>query len=286
MNYRHIYHAGNVCDVVKHTALCLMLEHFLKKDAPFFLLDTHAGTGVYDLKDERAAKTQEAQEGVLKLLDGKRIPELQTYYDALRKLNIGWAGESSEGFRYYPGSPLLALQLMRKTDRLVACELHPEDAEELKRQLFPFKNAHAHQRDGYEALGAFLPPAEKRGFVLIDPPFEAVNEFDRLAESLISATKRWEQGTFMVWYPIKERPAIWGFHEKFASGGIPNVLVAEYIYREEDRHDRLNGSGLLVINPPWQMDVKLKKLFQNLHEVLPPSFVGDQIKWLSKEAQA
>ena len=283
MNYRHIFHAGNICDVVKHSVLTLMIEHLRGKEAPFCVLDTHAGIGIYDLHDPRAAKTDEAKDGVLKLLNAGRVPELAPFYAVLQKLNLGWDGKTSADFRYYPGSPLLATHLLRPQDRLVASELHPEDASELKRQLFPYKQAQAHHRDGYEALGAFLPPVEKRGLALIDPPFEEPNEFDRLSEALKNAYARWPQGIFMAWYPIKERPAIWRFHEMLIATEIPKILTAEFIYREENDHERLNGSGLILINPPWQMDEKLGQLFPALHEALQTPYRGDAIKWLARE---
>lgn len=280
MNYRHIFHAGNVCDVVKHAVLTLAIEHLRAKDAAFCVLDTHAGIGAYDLHDERAAKTGEAKEGILKLLDAARLAELHSYYAVLQKLNPAWNGQSSSGFRYYPGSPLLAQHLLRPQDRLIACELHAEDSAELKRQLFPFKQAQVHHRDGYAALGAFLPPAEKRGLVLIDPPFEAPDEFTRLAEAVKSAHARWPQGLFMLWYPIKERPAIWRFHEQLIASGIPKILAAEFVYREETDHARLNGSGLILVNPPWQMDEKLKLFFAALHNRLQTDYQGERISWL------
>jgi 23S rRNA (adenine2030-N6)-methyltransferase len=281
MNYRHIFHAGNICDVVKHSVLALMIGYLRQKETPFCVLDTHAGIGMYDLQDLRAQKTNEAEEGILKLLDAPRLPELESTYGVLQKLNLGWDGKSAEGFRYYPGSPLLALHLLRPHDRLVACELHPEDAEELKRQLFPYKQAQTHHRDGYGALNAFLPPAEKRGLVLIDPPFEQPEEFDRLAEALKAAHAKWPQGIFMAWYPIKERPAIWRFHEMLIASGMPKILAAEFIYREETVQGRLNGSGLILINPPWQMDDRLRELFPVLQDTLQTPHAESPIKWLA-----
>ena len=142
--------------------------------------------------------------------------------------------------------------------------------------------AQAHRRDGYEALGAFLPPAEKRGLVLIDPPFEEPNEFEKLAKALITSVARWPQGIFMAWYPIKERPAVWRFHESLIQAGLEKLLMAEFIYQPEVVHDRLNGSGLVVINPPWQLDDRLKLLFPAMHRLLGTSHQGDRINWLGK----
>lgn len=283
MNYRHIYHAGNICDVVKHSVLTLVMEHLRQKETPFCVIDTHAGIGVYDLHDLRAAKTNEAVDGILKLLDAPRLPELADFYSVLQKLNLEWDGHAAARFRYYPGSPVLALHMLRPQDRMIASELHPEDAAELKRQLFPFRQAQVHHRDGYEALGAFVPPAEKRGLALIDPPFEEPNEFDRLANALQHAHTRWPQGIFMAWYPIKERATIWHFHEQLIGTNIVKILAAEFIYHEETVTDRLNGSGLILINPPWQMDAKLQALFSALHNILKVQDYGDKIQWLTDQ---
>ena len=283
MNYRHIFHAGNICDVVKHAVLSLVLETMRAKDAAFCAIDTHAGIGVYDLDDPRAVKTGEAKAGVLKLLDAPHLPELEAYYAVLKKMNPQWDGASSEGFRYYPGSPLLTVHMLRPQDRLVACELHPEDGDELKRQMFPYRQAQVHKRDGYAALNAFLPPAEKRGFVLIDPPFEAPDEFTRLAENLKAAHEKWPQGILMAWYPIKERPAIWDFHEKLVAAGLPKTLAAEFVYQEEIDHQRLNGSGLILINAPWKIDDRLKGLFSGLTKALNTTYEGNSVNWLVQD---
>ncbi|MGE3624630.1 MAG: 23S rRNA (adenine(2030)-N(6))-methyltransferase RlmJ, partial [Bdellovibrionales bacterium] len=249
MNYRHVFHAGNICDVVKHAVLSLALGYLRNKDKGFFVLDTHSGTGLYDLADERARKTGEAAQGILKLLASPRLAGLADYYRVLDELNPAGTGN----LRFYPGSPAIARHLMRPQDRLVACELHEEDAAALRRYFRHDKQAQMHHRDGYEALNAFLPPPEKRGLALIDPPFEDPQEFARLAQALVGAHGRWPQGIYMAWYPVKERPAVWRFHEALGTSGIPGKLCAEFVYREEIRHDRLIGCGLFIVNAPWKL---------------------------------
>lgn len=273
MNYRHIYHAGNICDVVKHAVLTLLIAHLKEKEKGFYLLDTHAGIGLYDLQDERAEKTAEAKDGICKFLASPEIPELADYYAILKKLN-------PQAFRYYPGSPLLAQYLLRAQDRLAACELHPEDFKTLK-QTVP--KAQAHNRDGYEALQAFLPPPEKRGFVLIDPPYEQPDEFAKLPGLLKAASLRWPQGQYALWYPIKDRPILWKFHEEMAATGISKMLCAEFIYEEEARADRLNGCGFIFINPPWQFDTRLQNLLPKIHAALDTQYHGVTMKWLTAE---
>lgn len=300
MNYRHIYHAGNVCDVVKHAAFAFVVERLRRKETPFCVLDTHAGCGLYDLHDPRAAKTAESETGVSRLLkalaaDGwEGIPEgIRPYLDVLKRMNPEWSvtDPALEGFRLYPGSPALAANLMRPQDRLVACELHAEDSEALRRNMRGWARAHLHRRDGYEALGALLPPPEKRGLVLIDPPYEDAQEFEKIPDYLAESFKRWPHGLFMLWYPIKERPAVWRFHEALRArglagtkpdGGTENsrLLCAEFVYREEIRADTLNGSGLIVANPPWRLDEALREIFSFLHKALGTSYRGIHVERL------
>lgn len=296
MNYRHIYHAGNICDVIKHAAFALALGRLRAKEAAFCVVDTHAGCGQYDLEDPRAAKTSEAKEGALRMLASLaaggwgNIPEgFGEYLDVLKRANPGWDPADTElkGFRRYPGSPVVAAGLLRPQDRLIACELHPEDCAELRRTMRHYAQAQIHCRDGYEALRAFLPPSEKRGLALIDPPYEDAQEFDRLPALLAEAWRRWPQGIFMLWYPIKERPAIWRLHEALRNlcpgggdGRQSKILCAEFVYQEEIRSDRLNGSGLIAINPPWRLDRQLQEIFSFLHKALATDCSGIHVAWL------
>jgi 23S rRNA (adenine2030-N6)-methyltransferase len=275
MNYRHIFHAGNRCDVVKHAVLTLILGHLLTKDKGFVIIDTHAGSGLYDLADTRALKTNEAAQGIGFLLDALPLPALVDYYKVLRKVNPLWDGAHAEGMRTYPGSPLVAFHLLREQDRVAACELHPEEAEALRIHSPANKRLQIHTRDGYEALSALLPPPEKRGLVLIDPPYE-----HHVVAHLTQAWKRWPTGIYAVWYPIKERPAIWRFHEALTTSGIGKILAAEFIYEEETRADRLNGSGLIIVNPPWKFDAQLSALFPELHRAMKTSYHGVTVKHL------
>lgn len=276
MNYRHIYHAGNRCDVVKHALFTLVLAHLKSKEKGFMALDTHAGTGFYDLDDPRALKTNEAAEGIKSFLEGDPLPELGDYYAVLRTMNPGGP------FHVYPGSPMVAFENLRPQDRLVVCELHPEDAEDLRRQMPRDKRIQIHARDGYEALTAFLPPPEKRGVVLIDPPYEQPDEFDVVARRVKDAHRRFSNGIYMIWYPVKDRPAIWKFHEALAQSGIPKILCAEFVYEEDALADRLSGCGMIVINPPWKLDEEIKALFSFAHRAMKTAFNGDTIKRLAE----
>lgn len=281
MNYRHAYHAGNICDVVKHAVLTLLIEYMQQKDKGLGVLDTHAGCGLYDLSDERAQKTQEAEAGAHRVWnrfgsDAQNTPDvLAPYLTVLRQLN------PDGSLRLYPGSPLLARQMLRPQDRLMACELHPEDVRELRRCMRDDKQAQTHHRDGYEALKALLPMPEKRGLVLIDPPFEAPDKFDALTQAAKHIHAHFPQAVAALWYPIKERPTIWKFHEGLTETGVPKMMVAEFIYHDEFRHDRLNGSGFVFLNPPWTLEKQLNELFPLLHDLLETRTQKNTIKQLT-----
>lgn len=283
MNYRHIYHAGHICDVVKHSVLALILSYMKEKDKAFAVLDTHAGCGLYDLNDPEALKTGEAQDGVMRLWQAYHDvaeqdlpPTLAPYLGLLRHLNPDGT------LRLYPGSPLLTLELLRPQDRLIACELHPEDSRTLHRNLRGYTQAQLHNRDGYAALKAFLPFPEKRGLVLIDPPFETPDEFKQLAKAMKGIQTRFPQAVVAVWYPVKDRPTIWSFHEELLALSLDKLMVAEFIYRPEVRHDRLNGSGFVFINPPWVLEEQLHTLFPILHEHLETEAKENHIHALTR----
>jgi len=285
MNYRHAYHAGNFADVVKHAVLALLIEHLKAKDSPFQVLDTHAGIGRYDLSSAEAQKTGEFRSGVLRLLDADppRLPqELEPYLRVVRALNRG-----APSLRWYPGSPRLALDLLRTQDRLVLLELHPEDARTLANAFAGDVRVKVHAADGYTALKAFLPPKERRGLVLIDPPFEKKDEFARLARGLRHAHRRWATGLYLLWYPIKDRPPVAEFHERLKASGIPRILIAEFLLRPAKDPERLNGCGLVLVNPPWQVDATLQALLPKLVALLASERgAAARVDWLVPEPAA
>ncbi len=281
MNYRHVFHAGNFADVMKHAVLAMIVEHLRAKPTPFCILDTHAGVGRYDLTSSPAQRTGEYAGGIARLFgQAPPHPALAPYLDAVAALN-------PDGIlRWYPGSPRLARAMMRPQDRLVLSELHPEDAATLKAEFARDRQTVVHQMDAYHALKAHVPPKEKRGLVLIDPPFEEPDEFTRLVAGLSQAHKRWPTGIYAIWYPIKERPAVWRFQEALAETGIPKILIAELTIHPEDTHLRLNGSGLAIVNPPWKLDETLAEVLPALHAILPGTGGGGRVDWLVPEAGA
>jgi 23S rRNA (adenine2030-N6)-methyltransferase len=281
MNYRHSYHAGNFADVVKHAVLALLLEHLRRKPSPFFVLDTHAGIGRYDLTAEPALRTGEAAGGIGRVLAAAAPPpELAGYLEAVRALNAGVPGPA----RWYPGSPRLARGLMRPGDRLVLAELHPDDARTLKAEFAGDAQVAVHHQDGWHALKAHLPPRERRGLVLIDPPYEAADEADRLIAGLTAGHRRWPTGSYAVWYPIKERPWVWRLHDAVVASGIPRVLAAELTILPEERWQQLIGCGLLLINPPWRLEETLGALLPWLHGAFAAEAGGVRLEWLAPEA--
>jgi 23S rRNA (adenine2030-N6)-methyltransferase len=260
MNYRHAYHAGNFADVLKHAVLALVIEHLKRKDAPFRVIDTHAGPGLYDLASEEAQKTGEWRDGIGRLLHpSKPLPDaaaevLAPYLQAVAAVNHG------KTLQRYPGSPCIALALMRPHDRLVANELHPEDAARLAAHIGRDRRAKSLALDGWTALKSLLPPKERRGVVLVDPPFEATDEFDKLALGLREALRRFATGTYLLWYPIKDQRRVASFRRSVAAVSSDRALSIELFVGAARRDERLSGCGLIVINPPHTLPGKLNYL--------------------------
>ncbi|MEY4966704.1 MAG: hypothetical protein RL274_2287 [Pseudomonadota bacterium] len=268
MNYRHGYHAGNFADVVKHVALVVILLHLKKKDAGFAVLDSHAGRGTYDLTGEAAARTGEARGGVARLIDlrDEMPPALATYLQLVKE----------SGPARYPGSPLLAARLLRTQDRLTAFEKHPEEFAALKDALAPYANATVELGDGYVRAVKLLPPPLRRGLVVIDPPFEAPDEFERLATAVSAGLRKFATGIFLIWYPIKSQAAADAFTGEVLAGGVQKALTVDtQISAPEDKLDR---AGLLVINPPYGFDAEMYAAA----EILAPLLRADiAVKWLA-----
>ena len=262
MNYRHAYHAGNFADVHKHAVLTLLLAHLRRKETPFHVLDTHAGIGRYDLFGEQAGKTGEYEDGIRKLASQPADhPLLTPYLDLVR-------AENSDGVvHFYPGSPCLIRACLREGDRATLVELHPEDAETLRGLFRRDSQVVVREEDAYQALKACLPPKERRGLVLIDPPYEVKDEFQRMIKGLGEALKRWPTGTYAIWYPIKSRAEVTRFTDELINFGKP-ALTSELMLREPADETKLNGSGLALINPPWQLDEQLASLLPLLHKRL------------------
>jgi 23S rRNA (adenine2030-N6)-methyltransferase len=254
VNYRHAFHAGNFADCVKHALLVEILEAMRRKDKPFLVLDTHAGIGRYDLSGAEAEKTGEWREGILRVLEAR--PAVLARYCAL-----------VERVGLYPGSPALVADRLREGDRLVACELHAEDAAALRGNFGGRRDVAVHERDGYAAMRAFLPPVERRALVLVDPPYERGDEFAVVLESLVAAWEKFRSGVFVVWYPVKHLAPVRAFLEGVKLTGIRDVVTAEFWRRPALDPRRFNGCGVLVVNPPFGFEAAALPVLQAFVEV-------------------
>jgi 23S rRNA (adenine2030-N6)-methyltransferase len=282
VNYRHAFHAGNFADVLKHAVLVRILSHLRGKEAPFRVIDTHAGIGRYDLSGEKASRTGEWRAGIGRLLEhppsGAAGELLAPFLALVRGENAG------REIKHYPGSPLIAKTLCREQDRMIFCELHPEDFSTLRNNTGRDKRAKAVEIDGWTALKAYLPPKERRGLVLIDPAFEEPNEFERLASGLAEAHRRWATGIYLVWYPVKNGDEVRAFEKRMAGLQISKILRAELsVGAPTDKPDALHACGLIVINPPWPLEDELKTLLPALSRSLASGGRGNyRLDWLAR----
>jgi 23S rRNA (adenine2030-N6)-methyltransferase len=284
MNYRHAFHAGNHADVLKHTVLLALIDALKRKDSPFFVLDTHAGRGRYLLSAVESRTTAEADAGILKLMGEPKAPEvIERYLRAVQAINPVGAMVA------YPGSPLLVAQALRDQDRLAACELQEEEAQALKELFAHDAKVAVHARDGYAAIKALLPPKIgetkfARGLVLIDPPYEVQDaEYPQIIATLREAMARWPNAMYAVWYPIKLRRSLMHFFRKAEALPARSALLAELQIRPDDSPLRLNGSGMLILNPPWQFDQALAPALPMLKRVLGEARASTRLEWLKRE---
>ena len=288
MNYRHAFHAGNHADVFKHVALLALCEALLKKPAPVFALDTHAGRGLYRLKGASAQRTNESAEGIARLLaEAPREPSVTRYLAAVR------ACRDANGHDAYPGSPWLLAHALREHDRIACCELQPVEAAALASNFGHDRRVQALACDGYSAFRALLPPRDGatrlgRGIVLVDPPYESqLAELDAAIAALREGLQRWPQGTYVLWYPIKLRRSLQPFYRRAATLPGKGVLRAELMVRPGDSPLRLNGSGLMLVNPPWNFDATLKPALAALATALAGGRDGTgegHVDWLQAPA--
>ncbi|MEY9326236.1 23S rRNA (adenine(2030)-N(6))-methyltransferase RlmJ [Sinorhizobium fredii] len=276
MNYRHAYHAGNHTEVFKHAILVMLLEHLTQKTQPFMVLDTHAGVGLYDLESEQAQRTGEKVDGVEKIYD-VGIPSCQRYFDIIKSINPG-------KLRHYPGSPEISRHMLRPTDRLIACELHPDDYLELEDRYRFDRRVTVQNRSGYDAINALLPPVEKRGLVFVDPPFEQKDEVQSMISALKKGLRKWSTGIFCFWYPIKDSKIGDALADAVVSAQYPKALRIEFLPFKKDGMN-LAGSGIIICNTPWKMDEKATLLCRDIAPKLGDGRGTWSIKWLTEERE-
>jgi len=284
MNYRHAYHAGNFADVVKHVALSRLVEHLKLKDKAFRVIDTHAGVGLYDLSSPEAQKTGEWQGGIGRLLGAELQPPVASLLAPY--INSVMAANKDGPVRRYPGSPWIVRNLLRPQDRLSAIELHPGDAAKLKALFAGDVQVRVIELDGWLVMGAHVPPKEKRGLVLVDPPFEESGEFDRLLDGLAKACRRWPGGTYALWYPVKDRKAVPVFRRALAGLRVPKILDLAVEIRPPSQEAKLDGCGLVVVNPPYTFESEMRKVLPVLSRILAERAGAKwSLEWLAGEAE-
>jgi 23S rRNA (adenine2030-N6)-methyltransferase len=282
MNYRHAYHAGNFADVVKHAILTRILVHLGSKPAAFRVIDSHAGTGRYDLASPEATRSGEWHAGVERIFSARLDPSaaavLAPYLDVLAAYN------PDGRLRIYPGSPAIVQAFLRPQDRLLACELEPNAAASLKHNFAHDRRVRVVAIDGWRALGAFVPPPERRGLVLIDPPYEAPSDFSNLVQGLDIARRRWAHGIYLLWYPVKGRAQPDALARRLRRSGIGKILRAELNIAPASNPNELTGCGLIAVNPPWLLEEELRTLLAGLGPVLAGASGGaTRLDWIAAE---
>jgi 23S rRNA (adenine2030-N6)-methyltransferase len=278
MNYRHAFHAGNFADVIKHIVLVRILLHLQEKAAAFRVIDTHAGAGRYDLTGEEAERSGEWLTGIARILQARfsenALPLIKPYLDIVRAFN-----PQGGQLKAYPGSPLIARALLRPQDRLTACEVEDKARKALIDALRRDTQARVVDLDGWTALPAFVPPKERRGLVLIDPPYEQKDEFERLAAGFSEAFAKWPTGIYLLWYPAKSRRATDELARQVAQASGQarppgKCLRVEFSVAPQTADTGLTSAGLLVVNPPWTLAAELKTILPELEKPLGQGGAG------------
>jgi 23S rRNA (adenine2030-N6)-methyltransferase len=268
MNYKHIYHAGNFADVAKHVGLLYCLNALKRKEGPFFVLDSHAGRGQYELQAAEAQKSGEADRGIQRLIVNSLEDEsLREYFAAIR-------ARKGKRLNSYPGSPALIAAALRPQDRALFVELLPAEARAAERDIVSLGRLRTEIDDGYAALKAFLPPDERRGLVLIDPPYESVDELKLMLQAFADAYRRWPTGIFLMWYPIRSAGQRTLVHARFEALGIPKMLFADLAIHPDDAGLGLAGSGLMIVNPPYGTDEYIRRAYIDIHRGVAPAGAG------------
>ena len=279
LSYRHSFHAGNHADVLKHIVLVLIIESLKLKEKGFYYLDTHAGAGRYRLQSNEAEKTGEYREGIALLWDKEDLPiEIKHYIDLLKALN------HRNELRDYPGSPLIAAQLLRPQDHALLTELHPTDYPLLREVFRKLSHITTKCDDGFHQLKATLPPKERRGLILIDPPYELKEDYTRVIKAIEEGYKRFATGIYAIWYPVVLRQQIKHMIKGREATGIRKILQIELAVRPDNAQRGMTASGMIVINPPWSLEKQMEKILPYLTKILAPQGTGSYtLHWITPE---
>ena len=265
LSYRHAFHAGNHADVLKHFVYSLVLNYFTQKNKPYWVIDTHAGAGIYALEDAFAQKNAEFLTGISRLINADNLPEpFIPFLDIVNKIN------ANHELTLYPGSPQIAAHFLREQDKLRLFELHPTDFALLQQTFQPLgRQAKAEMADGFDGLKGCLPPPTKRGVVLIDPPYELKQDYQRVLSCLQDSLKRFATGTYLIWYPLLQRPEPADMLKQLHGLGVKDWLDVQLVVQTPNANGLgMYGSGMFVINPPWQLPAQLKQTMPMITEKL------------------
>ena len=279
LSYRHSFHAGNHADVLKHTVQSLIIESLKEKEKPFLYLDTHAGAGRYQLSGEHAERTGEYLEGIARIRQQDDLPaELEPYIGVVKHFN------RSGQLRYYPGSPLIARQLLREQDSLHMTELHPSDFPLLRGEFQKDERARVARADGYQQLKAKLPPVSRRCLNLFDPPYEIKSDYQAVVAGISEGYKRFATGTYALWYPVVLRQQIKRMVHDLEATGIRKILQIELAVRPDSDQRGMTASGMIVVNPPWKLEAQMNTVLPWLHSKLVPAGTGHTlVNWIVPE---
>ncbi len=278
LSYRHSFHAGNHADVLKHIVQSLILNSLQQKEKPFVYNDTHSGVGRYDLTHEWSEKTGEYKQGIARVWQQDNIPaELDSYLDAIRQLNQG------ETLRYYPGSPRVARAHLREQDRMVLTELHPSDYPLLEQEFHHDRQVSIYKEDGFARLKASLPPQERRGLVLIDPPYELAKEYRDVVRAIAQSYKRWATGIYAIWYPVVNRCDIDDMLQGLQGLEIRKILQIELGVAPDTNERGMTASGMIVINPPWTLESQMQTILPFLKQAIAPATGHYKVEWVVPE---
>lgn len=279
LSYRHSFHAGNHADVLKHLVQVLIIQALQQKEKGFLYLDTHSGAGHYSLASKEAEKTAEFNTGIAYLWERKDCPsEVAFYLDQIKQIN------PSKKLTYYPGSPLLAANLLRSQDRAILTELHPTDYPLLRKNFADKKNVTVKRENGFQQLKAVLPPVERRGFILIDPPYELKEDYELVVKAVVEGYKRFATGTYAIWYPVVLRQQIKKMFRALQATGIRKILQVELAIKPDSTQRGMTASGMVVINPPWTLETQMKNVLPYLTRVLAPEGTGSwTVNWITPE---
>ncbi len=278
LSYRHSFHAGNHADVVKHIVQSLILDALKQKDTPFVYHDTHSGVGRYDLTHEWSEKTGEYKQGIAKLWQQHDLPEeILSYINAVKDLN------NDDELRYYPGSPRIGRAQLRDQDRMVLTELHPTDFPLLLQEFRGDRQVRMYKEDAFDKLKASLPPKERRGLVLIDPPYELAKEYRDVVNAIKESHKRWETGIYAIWYPVVNRFDSNDMINGLKKAGIRKILQIELGVSPDTTERGMTASGMIVINPPWKLESQMQAILPFLKQAIAPENGHFKIEWVVPE---